>query len=81
MHPEAPHERVGSPLHNEPVTFPKMPVPIYTPGSSGASSGKIKPSFNSPGLEKTGKRGSSLPGNFVIWREKIKNYIRETILH
>ena len=35
----------------------------------------------SAGVEKTGKTGSSLPGNFVTWREKIKKYIRETIPH
>ena len=31
------------------------------------------------GVEKTGKTGSSLPGNFVIWRKNIKKYITETI--
>ena len=31
--------------------------------------------------KKTGKTGSSLQGNFVIWREKIKKYIRETLPH
>ena len=35
----------------------------------------------SAGVEKIGKTGSSLPGNFVIWREKIKKYIREIIPH
>ena len=38
-------------------------------------------SVSTPGLEKIGKTGSSLPGNLVIWREKIKKYIRETIPH
>ena len=27
------------------------------------------------------KMGSSLQGNFVIWREKMKKYIRETLPH
>ena len=31
--------------------------------------------------KQNGKMGSSLPGNFVIWREKIKKYMRETIPH
>ena len=38
-------------------------------------------SFWRPGLEKTGKTGSSLQGNFVIWRKKIEKYIRETLPH
>ena len=40
--------------------------------------------WSDTGLEKkTDKTGSSLPGNFVIWREKIKKYIcrRKTIPH
>ena len=31
--------------------------------------------------KKTGKMGSSLPGNVVIWRVKIKKYVRGTIPH
>ena len=32
-------------------------------------------------MEKIGKTESPLPGNFVIWREKIQKYIGETIPH
>ena len=42
---------------------------------------KVLVDLHSAGVEKTGKTGSSLLGNFVIWREKIKKYIRETIPH
>ena len=31
--------------------------------------------------KKTGKTGSSLQRNFVIWREKVKKFIRETLPH
>ena len=34
-----------------------------------------------PTSKPTQQTGSSLPGNLVIWREKIKKYIQETIPH
>ena len=46
-------------------TYPKFFE--YPPGSAG--------------VERNGKTGISLPGNFVIWREKIKKYIWGTIPH